>query len=519
MESLEGEFMDRTLQNNLPPPPPLGCAVDTPEPCALVIFGASGDLTRRKLIPSLYRLFKNRLLPPGFFVVGIGRTDISSERFREVLLTGLRETLPEECDEDCWRDFASLLHYQSMEYQDPQAYGVILAERISSLEQRMGSRGNRIFYLATPPTVYEDIFTNLGRAGLSAGEGGSVKIVIEKPFGSDLSSAQKLNKTLLAAFREEQVYRIDHYLAKETVQNILMFRFANSLFEPLWNRRYIDHIQITAAETLGIEQRAGYYEAAGVLRDMFQNHIFQLLALTAMEPPATFSASRVRDEKAKLFQSVRPFPLDQPDNCSVIGQYSRGSIDGKEVVGYRQEAGVAPDSRTPTYAALKVFIDNWRWQGVPFYLRSGKRLTARRTEIAIRYRAVPHLMFSQAMAGGIEPNSLLLRVQPDEGITLEVQAKNPGSRVCLTPVSLDFSYPREVELDAYEWVLLSCMEGDQMLFVREDGVDLSWGLLTPLIERLESKTAHDIPTYAAGTEGPMAATQFLEKDGRKWRPL
>ncbi|KAF0218639.1 MAG: glucose-6-phosphate [Geobacteraceae bacterium] len=500
-------------------PPPLGCAVDTPEPCALVIFGASGDLTKRKLIPSLYRLFKNRLLPPGFFVLGTGRTEMPSERFREVLLAGLRESLTEECDEACWRDFASLLHYQSMEYQNPQDYVATLAGRLSSLEQDMGSGGNRIYYLATPPTVYENIFTNLGRAGLSTGEGGSVKIVIEKPFGNDLASAQKLNKTLLAFFREEQIFRIDHYLAKETVQNILMFRFANSLFEPLWNRRYIDHIQITAAETLGIEQRAGYYEAAGVLRDMFQNHIFQLLALTALEPPATFSAPRVRDEKAKLFQSVRPFPLDRPDDCAVIGQYGRGSIDGKEVAGYREEAGVAPDSRTPTYAALKVFIDNWRWQGVPFYLRSGKRLAARRTEIAISYRSVPHLMFSRAMAGGIEPNTLLLRVQPDEGITLEIQAKNPGSRVCLTPVSLDFSYPREVELDAYEWVLLSCMEGDQMLFVRGDGVDLSWGLLTPLIEQLESKGATDLPTYTAGTDGPMAAAQLLEKDGRKWRPL
>lgn len=492
------------------------CRIDTPKSCCLVIFGASGDLTRRKLIPSVYRLYRQKLLPPGFFVLGVARTEMDSDRFRLLL----RNEIPADCNADCWSTFAARIHYRSLDYGDPECYRTSLGETLRPLEEEAGTGGNRIYYLATPPDRYGEISASLHAAGLASDRYPASRIVVEKPFGSNRESARRLNDTLREAFREESIFRIDHYLAKETVQNILMFRFANSLFEPLWNRRYIEHVQITAAETIGIEQRAGYYERAGVLRDMFQNHMFQLLSLTAMEPPSLFTASRVRDEKAKVLQSIRPFPLNRLDECIAAGQYGEGSVNGEGVRGYRREEGVDAASTVPTYAALTVWIDNWRWNGVPFYLRSGKRLKKRTTEIAIRFRPVPHMMFSRAMDNHIQANTLVLRVQPDEGITLEMQAKNPGSRMCLSPVALDFSYPREVVLSAYERVLLDCMEGDQMLFVRDDGVDLSWALLSPLIEALESgRTGGKVTTYAAGSEGPAAAALLLERDGRSWRPL
>ncbi|NMC74609.1 MAG: glucose-6-phosphate dehydrogenase [Geobacteraceae bacterium] len=495
-------------------PPADSCGITIPEPCGLIIFGASGDLARRKLVPAVYRLFRQQLLPRGFFVLGLARTAMDSHRYRELL----REATPEECVGECWQRFAALIHYRPIDYGDPASLRAVLSETLPPLEENAGTGGNRIFYLATPPAVYGEVISALHRAGPAPAADARNKIVIEKPFGTDLESSRRLNRILLDAFRESQVYRIDHYLAKETVQNILMFRFANSLFEPLWNRRYIDHVQITAAETIGIEQRAGYYEQAGVLRDMFQNHMFQLLALTAMEPPSLFSASRVRDEKAKALQSIRPFPLERLDEFLVTGQYARSS--DASIRGYREERGVAADSAVPTYAALKVWIDNWRWHGVPFYLRSGKRLKRRTTEIAIRFRPVPHMMFSRSVGGDIEANTLVLRVQPDEGIQLEIQAKHPGSRMCLMPVNLDFSYRGDVSLSAYERVLLDCMEGDQMLFVREDGVDLSWSLLSPVIRALEGrKGLPDTFFYRAGSEGPDAAAALLERDGRKWREL
>jgi len=492
------------------------CRISTPQNCCLVIFGASGDLTRRKLIPAVYRLFRQKLLPRGFFILGLARTRMDSERFRDLL----RQEIPPLCDGDCWRNFSALLHYRHIDYGDADSYRANIADVLPSLEQEAGTGGNRIFYLATPPTVYGDAVSGLRKSGLADNGNDHVKLVIEKPFGSDLESARALNRALLDVFREDQIFRIDHYLAKETVQNILMFRFANSLFEPLWNRRHIDHVQITAAESIGIEQRSGYYEQSGVLRDMFQNHMFQLLSLTAMEPPSLFCAVRVRDEKAKVFQSIRPFPLDRLDQYLVTGQYGGGPGPEGYLPGYREEQGVDPDSATPTYAALKVWIDNWRWNGVPFYLRSGKRLKRQTTEIAVHFRQVPHMMFSRTMGERIEPNVLVLRVQPDEGISLALQAKNPGSRVCLIPVSLDFSYPRDISLSAYERVLLDCMEGDQMLFVRADGVDLTWELLTPVIRRLKERPpAAGFPNYRAGSEGPEAASALLERDGRSWRPL
>jgi len=496
------------------------CVVEIPGPCGLVIFGASGDLTKRKIIPSLYRLQKNRLLSENFFILGTSRTEMSVDVFRGEMFSAVKNTFSKDFDESCWNELVNKIYYSPIDYTVQETYAKSLREKLLQLEKKHLTGGNRIFYLAIPPTLYENVIFNLGATGLSQEEKGYTHVVIEKPFGRDLNSARRLNGILRNSFEEKQIFRIDHYLALETVQNILMFRFANSIFEPLWNRRYIDHIQITASETLGIEQRAGYYEEAGVLRDMFQNHMFQLLALTAMEPPVTFGTEAVRDEKVKVFNSIKPFPLDRLSDDVVIGQYGRGEIDQKLVLGYREESGVSKTSITPTFAAIKVMIDNWRWNGVPFYLRSGKRLSKRKTEISIHFKPVPHLMFSNTLNEPIEPNTLILRVHPDEGMNLILQTKNPGAEVCLNPISMDFSYQRDVLMDAYEWVLLNCMGDDQLLFVREDGVEQTWSLLTPVIEKLESSTPIEkSPNYAAGSSGPEEATWLIEKDGRTWRPL
>lgn len=496
------------------------CTVDIPDPCGLVIFGASGDLTKRKIVPALYRLYKNRLLPESFFILGTGRTEMSEDQFREKMLSAVQTAVSKEIDHSSWKEFATRLYYAQVDYALAESYSQLLKGMLLLLEKKHQTGGNCIFYLAVPPTLYEDVILNLRVSGLPREAGGYTHMVIEKPFGRDLDSARRLNGVLRNSFEERQIYRIDHYLALETVQNMLMFRFANSIFEPLWNRRYIEHVQITASETLGIEQRAGYYEEAGVLRDMFQNHLFQLLALTAMEPPVAFRSDPIRDEKVKVFRSIRPFPMSELNNYVAIGQYGRGEIDRKPVPAYREEAGVSRTSITPTYAAMKVLIDNWRWNGVPFYLRSGKRLSKRKTEISIHFKPVPHLMFSHTLNEPIEPNTLVLRMHPDEGMNLILQTKNPGSEICLRPVLMDFSYPREVLMDAYEWVLLNCMSDDQLLFVREDGVEQTWSLLTPVIEELESSTPVDkFPNYAAGSSGPEDATRLIEKDGRVWRPL
>jgi glucose-6-phosphate 1-dehydrogenase len=496
------------------------CAIEISGPCGLVIFGASGDLTKRKILPAVYCLQKNQLLPKEFFVLGTGRTEMGADQFRGEVLAAVKKTFAKEFDETCWYELVHKLDYCPISYTVQETYARSLKEKLLQLEKKHHTEGNRIFYLAIPPTLYEQVISSLGSTGLSQGERGYTHVVIEKPFGRDLDSARRLNRIVKSSFDEKQVYRIDHFLALETVQNILMLRFANSIFEPLWNRRYIDHIQITAAETLGIEQRAGYYEEAGVIRDMFQNHMFQLLALTAMEPPVSFGAEPVRDEKIKVFNSIKPFPLEHLTDFVAVGQYGRGNVDQGPVVGYREEKGVSERSVTHTFAAMKVLIDNWRWKGVPFYLRSGKRLSSRKTEISIHFKPVPHLMFSNTLNGVIEPNQLVLRVQPDEGMNLILQTKNPGSKVCLNPISMDFGYPRNVLMDAYEWVLLNCMHDDQLLFVREDGVEQTWSLLTPVVERLESMTLPgQFPNYAAGSSGPEEANLLIERDGRAWRPL
>ena len=496
------------------------CIIDIPEPCCLVIFGASGDLAKRKLMPALYRLFVDALLPEHFCIVGTGRDPMSREVYRDFVLSAVRAAVPGGVDQEQWERFSDRLYYSTLDYRTPETYISGLRDTLPALESKHQTQGTRIFYLAVPPGVFGDIISNLAAVGLARKGEARDRIVIEKPFGRDLDSARLLEDAVHAHFEESQVYRIDHYLAKETVQNILMFRFANSIFEPLWNRRYIDHVQITAAETLGVEHRAGYYEQAGILRDMFQNHMFQLLAITAMEPPAVFKADPVRDEKVKVFRSIRPFPLDRLKDVVVVGQYGSGSSSGSAAPAYRAEEGVSSASLMPTYGAMKVFIDNWRWNGVPFYLRSGKRLRSHTTEIAVFFREPPHSMFPSSIGGGIDPDVLALRIQPDEGVTLTIQAKQPGSKVCLNPVQLTFNYSSGVLLDAYEWVLLDCMHGDHMLFIRQDAVEETWKILTPVIETIEAASGNGpLLTYPAGSDGPEEGRRLIEQDGRRWRPL
>lgn len=493
------------------------CELHIPDPFCLILFGASGDLSKRKIIPSLYRLSKDELLPKGFFILGAARTELDHSTFRAMMRDAVQAAFPEDFDAGAWNAFERKLYFVKVEYDRVDMYRA-MKESIAKIEKECETLGNRIFYLAIPPEAYEPVIVNLGEAGLSIEEGGHTRIIVEKPFGHDLPSARRLNTVLRSSFSEKQVYRMDHYLAKETVQNILMFRFANAVFEPLWDRRYIDHIQITVAETLGVEHRAGYYDRAGVIRDMFQNHLFQLLALTAMEPPAAFEAERVRDERMKVFSSIRPFPLKGLEDFLVVGQYGEGEIEEKKVVGYRSEPGIPADSVTPTYAALKVHIDNWRWNGVPFYLRSGKRLSKRKAEISVQFKSVPHLMFERTLEERIEPNTIVLRVQPDEGINLIFQTKTQGTRVCLSTSTMDFVYRKISSLSDYERILLDCMEGDQMLFVREDGVEQAWEILSPLLEWLDSGTdVMKFPNYAAGASGPVEADALMAKDGRVWR--
>jgi glucose-6-phosphate 1-dehydrogenase len=483
------------------------------EPCTLVIIGASGDLTARKLVPSLFNLYLNNSLPSPFLIVGCSRTRMDDDEFRDRMEKALSENA--KMDLDRWKGFARSFFYRCIVYDDLPSY-VNLSESLRTLEREHGTKGNRIFYLAIPPTLYEMTAQMLGKAGLSAEKkdgGGWARIVVEKPFGRDLETAIALDRTLHEYFQERQIFRIDHYLAKETVQNILMFRFANAIFEPLWNRRYIDHVSITAAESLGVEQRAGYYEQSGVLRDMFQNHMMQLLALTAMEPPSLFEADLVRDEKVKLYRALRPFPVENPEDYIALGQYGRGTIAGKAVPAYREEPGVRPDSLTPTFASLKVYVDNWRWHGVPFYMTSGKRLERKLTEIAIQFREVPHSMFRQVLEERISANRLILGIYPEEKISLVFETKNPGAKVCLRSVTMDFNYQQGYEgpvLDAYEKVLLDVMLGDHTLFWREDGVEVCWSFLTPILEECETciDRAKMLESYPAGSWGPEAAKRL-----------
>jgi len=494
---------------------PAACVIDKPiDPCIIVIFGASGDLAARKLVPSLYNLYLNKGLPPSFAIVGCSRTGWSREDFQEIMERSIRET--GSLDTAPWKGFAERLYYQVVQYDDASSYQE-LAAVLRRIDEKHRTEGNRVFYLALPPSLYQTVGETLGQAGLSRDDengGGWVRIVIEKPFGSNLKTARDLNNSLRQSFQENQIYRIDHYLAKETVQSMLVFRFANAIFEPVWNRSYIDYVRITAAETLGVEHRSGYYEEAGVLRDMFQNHMMQLLAITAMEPPSIFEADRVQDEKVKVFRCLRPFAVDSINKHLVLGQYGPGTIRDTAVPGYRDEPGVNPESLIATFALMRVFVDNWRWQGVPFYVMSGKRLARKRTEIVIQFKEVPHSMFRHVLGEHITANRLTLGVQPDEKITCTFQTKNPGATFCLRSVTMDFDYHQNYQgprLDAYEKSLLDCMQGDHMLFWRQDGVDLSWSFLTPILDECEScpERAERLRFYQSGSWGPLS-TQDME---------
>ncbi len=490
------------------------------EPCIIVIMGATGDLTVRKLIPALFNLYLNGGLPESFQIVGCGRTEMASVDFRNKMEAALKAA--DMLEPAKWQVFAAALHYQIIDYENPESY-TGLAESLRNLDRENNTRGNRIFYIALPPTLYKTVAQMIGRAGMSAemteGNGWS-RIVVEKPFGTNLETAVDLDRSLHEYFKERQIFRIDHYLAKETVQNVLMFRFANALFEPIWNRRYVDHIVITATETLGVEHRAGYYEHSGVLRDMFQNHMMQLLALTAMEPPSRFEDELVRDEKTKVFRALRPFPVKYLQDYLVLGQYAAGSINGTAVPAYRDEPDVDPNSITPTFAMMKVYLDNWRWQGVPFYMTSGKRLNKKRTEIAIQFKTVPYAMFRHVLGERILANRLTMGIHPEEKITLSFQTKNPGARVCLRTVTMDFHYDQNYTgptLDAYEKVLIDCMLGDQMLFWRQDSVERCWSFLTPILNECETCANREqiLHFYESGGMGPQAAHKLLEKNNKQ----
>lgn len=496
------------------------CLEVKPDPCGVVIFGASGDLTHRKLLPALFEQFQRRLLPETFFILGCARSDLDDQLFRDSFRQYL---LSREVNAGAAEDFLNHIYYLSGSYEDNALYKR-LSVRLTELSEREWTAGNCLYYLATPPSLYTTIVSGLGVAGLTSQESGCwSRVVVEKPFGHDLASSRKLDSALHQWLAEEQIYRIDHYLGKETVQNIFILRFANAIFEPIWNRRYIDHVQISVAETLGVENRAGYYEQAGALRDMFQNHMLEMLSLVAMEPPAMFEADRHRDEKVKLLRSIRPFSGNGLGDWLVRGQYAPGSAQGQSLPGYRQEKGVNADSQTETYVAMKVMVDNWRWQGVPFYLRSGKRLAKQVSEIAITFKSVPHSMFGKIAPERLQPNVLTLKIQPEEGIALTMEAKRPGPRMCMNSLTLNFSYRDafgERSSNAYERLLLDCMVGDQTLFVRHDGAELAWIVLEPVLNNWQT-SVDDCPLefYEAGGDGPQGANRLLTNDGRRWRPL
>jgi len=497
-------------------------AESAPEPCAMVIFGATGDLARRKLVPALYNLAVSGHLAAAFGIVGVAKSGLPPDEFardmREAVGTFSR-TKP--IDPEIWQDFAAGMRYVTGSFDEPETYARLRAQ-LEELDRTRSTRGNRVYYFATPPSAFPTLLKGLKSAGLINPPNDSrfTRVVIEKPFGRDLASARSLNRLVLETCDERQVFRIDHYLGKETVQNLLVFRFANSIFEPIWNRRFVDHVQVTAGEELGIEGRGRYYEEAGILRDMIQNHVLQLVCLTGMEPPVAFDADAVRDEKIKVLRGVESFETpEQVARNVVLGQYSAGSIGGMDVPGYQQERDVAPGSRTPTFVAMRLNVRSWRWDGVPFYIRSGKRMPKRATEIAVHFQPLPHSLFGE---GATQPNVLIVRVQPEEGIALRFSVKVPGERYRPRTVSMDFRYGATFGMtvpEAYERLLLDAMRGDQTLFTRRDEVEAAWKIVDSILKGTESPEFPPPHPYPAGTWGPPAAEQLLAQDGRAWRQL
>lgn len=490
-----------------------------PEPGVVVIFGASGDLTKRKLLPALFHLEQAGLLPPQFRIVGVARRDLGNA-FAEDMRQGILEFGGVKEGEPKLNEFIAKVSYHAMNFDDNEGYAK-LKSLLAGYDKQYGTRGNRLFYLATAPEYFADIVHRLGEQGMAQPDVGTARVIIEKPFGHDLDSARELNDDVNTVFSENQIFRIDHYLGKETVQNVLVFRFANGIFEPIWNRNFIDHVQITAAESIGIEGRGPFYEKAGALRDVVQNHMMELLSFVAMEPPASFAAEAVRREKIKVWSSIKPINIF---DC-VRGQYGPGIVGDQMVKGYREEERVDPKSQTETYAALRLEIENWRWAGVPFYLRAGKRLAKRVTEITIQFKQPPMLLFGSQMRGPcpeIQPNIISMRIQPDEGISLRFGAKVPGPQMALCPVVMDFSYAQAFgssSANGYERLLLDAMLGDATLFAHRDGVETTWELFTPVLEAWAKKHPQTFPNYAAGTWGPECGDELIGRDGYSWQKL
>jgi glucose-6-phosphate 1-dehydrogenase len=494
---------------------------DQLESTVFVIFGGAGDLTWRKLVPALFDLSRDRSMPADYSVIAVDRVDLSDDNLRRRLHEGVKKySRRGTVKTGEWGEFARHIRYQRGDFKELQTY-TALGEQCAKLEKEWGGKVHRIFYMATPPSMFGEIPRYLGKAGLASDREWS-RIVIEKPIGYDLKSARALNAILAANFEESQIFRIDHYLGKETVQNILAFRFANPLFEPIWNRRYVDYVTITAAEEVGVEHRGGYYDHAGALRDMVQNHLMQLLCLVAMEPMVSFNADEIRNKKVDVLHAVRPIPRSAVPQCAVRGQYGRGTLHGKKMRGYRREDDVSPHSRTETFAALKLFVDNWRWQGVPFYLRTGKRLPRQFSEVAIQFRTVPHQSFPPESGRDWHPSRLVLSIQPEEGIVMGFQAKFPGPKMLLRPVEMQFTYQDSFAVpspEAYETLLWDVMNNDPTLFMRADQVEAAWQLLMPVLEAWAKSNPGDFPNYAAGSWGPKAADALLAREGHAWRPI
>ena len=493
----------------------------TVEPCVMVIFGATGDLTKRKLFPALYNLAKQGHMPPNFAIVGVGRQEMLSEEFRDQMVENLKEFAGSDGNEELLKWFCDRTYYTGGDFNDDKKLFADIKDMLRDVCEKNQIPENFFYYMAIPPDLFANVTQKIVKNGLGKEENGHWRrFIFEKPFGRDLESAKRLNSDLLKLLKERQIYRIDHYLGKETVQNLLVFRFGNSIFEPIWNRNFVDHVQITVAERLGVEQRGGYYDSAGALRDMIPNHIFQLLTLTAMEPPVSFDADSVRDEQTKILQAIQPFTPEDALHCAIRGQYDAGTIDGKNVPAYRSEEKVAPASNTETYAALKLSIDNWRWADVPFYVRTGKRMPAKHSSIVIWFKKAPFVLFRDTPVERLRSNFIEIHIQPDEGITLHFGAKIPGPIVKMGAVDMDFNYIDhfgEQVSTGYERLLFDCMVGDATLFQRADMVEASWRVVTPILDVWNAIPARKFPNYPAGSWGPAEAEHLLEAEGRKWK--